>query len=244
MNDYSKKKANFLLTWMDEFLLCKNKQEVLDQFEALKEAIPFDHYGIARFMVSKQKVYSIETIEWFKTLNGFEEFFLTDKMYEKDTITRAILERPDKEKLFADFWSDIYVENPDSEFLQKASELGMPEKGYSATYKPNESTCISFSIAGNRLGNKRDETIIRSMFRIVRLMENILDDAKVGITEEFTDKQVEYFKFLRSSMTYKHIATLKATSPQAVGKQFAAIKGKIGDMSLRRGDFSFFGKKE
>lgn len=243
MAEYSNETAIFLLDWMNTFLRCKDMESIQASFNELKTVIPFDHYGIASYIAVKGKIHSFETVEWFRNLPGFQDFFLREKMYEQDAITQETLRRAVKEELFADFWPEVYSRSSSSVFMEKASLFDMPETGYTVTYKPNLATCYSFSIAGDRLPRMKQDFIVNTLSQIIRIMPGVMENAKLGKTAEFTDKQFEVFKLLKTSLTYDQIAQLTCTTVNSITQHCQLIKKKLGLTSLSRGEL-IFGRKE
>jgi len=211
-------------------------------FDLLKKLIPFDTYGIAHAFISGHRIHSLQSIRWFREIEGFETHYFGNRLYDIDPVATIAIEQVLDKKPSCQFWGDSYENRFNQRFFDEIKPFGMDKlAGYTHIRRLNPVSFCSFSIAGLNLGDTVDNRIIDILNHVILAIASVSQTEQIGILERLTSRQFEVFQLIQTSMTYDQIASVLSIKRSAVDKAVGRIKKKISFSS--RSDLPY-GAKE
>jgi DNA-binding CsgD family transcriptional regulator len=208
---------------------CGSQSEAEDIFNDLKELIPFDYYSIGTVYVEDRQLHSVESLRWYTELKGFEEFYISNRLYKIDPVAIEGLDQVNNKRIAVQFWRNTYRKHFNPEFFSQIEPFGMYNlDGYTHLYKINPVSFTTFSCAGPDIPSRPNRRIAEILTRVIAPISILAQNTKLGIFSRLTDEQYEIYQLMKTSMTYGQIASKLNTSRSTVEKCFLTIKEIIG----------------
>jgi len=208
---------------------CYDELEAEDIFNDLKKLIPFEYYAVGTAYTEHHLLHSVESLQWFKAMEGYEEFYISNRLYKTDPVAVEGLDQIIHNRVAVQFWRNTYKKNSNTDFFSKIEPFGMHKfDGYTHLYKINPVSFTTFSITGPKIPPKKDRRIMEILKHVIAPISMLARNSKIGVLSKLTDRQFEIYQLLNTGMTYDQIASALNLSRSSVEKCFTTIKGKIG----------------
>ena len=117
MNNLNEVENKILVAAMSRMGTATDTESTDYALGTLSKLIPFDSYGIAKFLVVKGILVNIEGMAWFENIPGFEELYITKKLYTIDPVVQEMLHQVSRDKISCQFWKETYEKRPNQEFV-------------------------------------------------------------------------------------------------------------------------------